>query len=51
MYYSVLNTTRSAMAIFQWFLLCQKKKKMFWKDSRDFIKVSKWRIGHKKINN
>ena len=27
MYYNVLNTTRSAMAIFQWFLLCQKKKK------------------------
>ena len=26
MYYSFLNTTRSAMAIFQWFLLCQKKK-------------------------
>ena len=50
MYYNVLNATRAVIAIFQWSLLCQKKKEMFWKDSPDFIKVSKWRIGQKKIN-
>ena len=32
------------------FYFAKKKKEMFWKDSRDFIKVSKWRIGQKKIN-